>query len=148
MIQVIVEKKSAFIFTEARIKNLVTIAARVNKKIKGIVEIKIITEKSMRQLNRRYRGINKPTDVLSFAWDEVTEPKSIKRGYLGQLCVCPHYIKKQAKRFEVSVPEESARSLVHGLLHVAGYDHVTVAGAKTMFAYQEKIIDLFLKAKV
>lgn len=113
-------------------------AARLVKKIKGRIEVIVAGDAAVRNLNRRYRGINKTTDVLSFAWGE---DKTMPGGaYLGQIYLSYPRIRRQARAFKAPVAEEFARMLIHGLLHIAGYDHVRAAAAKRMFALQEKII--------
>ncbi len=142
MIQSVIIKEAPLDFVSvAEIELALTIAARRNKQIKGWVEITLVKESVIKQLNKHYRGINRPTDVLSFAWSEVTEPIHSSKNHLGQLSVCPSYIKRQAKRFDATAREEFFRSLTHGLLHLAGYDHLTKKDSSVMFAEQEKIID-------
>lgn len=104
----------------------------------GIVEIGLVGEKRMRTLNRRYRGVNRPTDVLSFPWQ--TTATARRQELLGQLYLCFSHVERQARRCGVPAREEFTRSLVHGLLHLAGYDHVTAAGARTMFVRQEAAV--------
>lgn len=116
---------------------MVKVAAKAEKKIRGRVEINLVGEKEMKNINRHYRGINQPTDVLSFAWHE---ERVLPSALLGQLYLCYSYINRQAKRFKVSVKEEFTRSLVHGLLHLVGYHHLKKTEAKRMFSLQEKIV--------
>lgn len=70
----------------------------------------------IRELNREYRGKDKPTDVLSFPMDDEC--------MLGDIVISIEKAVSQAGEFGVSFDEEMARLLVHGLLHLAGYDHV------------------------
>ncbi len=70
----------------------------------------------IRELNREYRGKDKPTDVLSFPMED--------EHLLGDIVISTEKAASQAVEFGVTVGEEMARLLVHGLLHLAGYDHV------------------------
>jgi len=70
----------------------------------------------VRELNREYRGKDKPTDVLSFPMGDSY--------LLGDIVISIEKAASQANEFGVSFDEEMARLLVHGLLHLAGYDHV------------------------
>jgi len=70
----------------------------------------------VRELNREYRGKDKPTDVLSFPMGDAY--------LLGDIVISTEKAASQAIEFGVSFDEEMARLLVHGLLHLAGYDHV------------------------
>jgi probable rRNA maturation factor len=130
----------------AEIKRAVLLASKLEKKIKGSVEIGVISKKEIKDINRRYRGINKPTDVLSFAWQEdefiLSNPKKQPQNQpLGQLYLCPEIIEEHAKRFEVTKKEEFFRMLIHGMLHLVGYDHDLPGRAKKMFSLQEKILE-------
>ncbi len=117
--------------------------ARYEKKIQGEVEIHVVTAGEIQKLNKQFRGINKPTDVLSFGWQE--DGTVLPGGMLGQVYLCYGYISQQARRFKVSAREEFVRMLIHGLLHVVGYDHQEAGEAAIMFTQQEKIIKKIVK---
>lgn len=102
------------------------------------VSIHTVGKQRIRTLNRLFRGIDRPTDVLSFPANDVPQNNDIDA---GDVFVCPEYIQKQAKRFEVSFQEEFDRMLIHGILHLRGYDHVTKKQAKRMFAIQEHLCE-------
>ncbi|MEK7131434.1 MAG: rRNA maturation RNase YbeY [Patescibacteria group bacterium] len=114
----------------------------IQKKVKlnGGLEVNIVGDKEMKGLNFRYRGKNKTTDVLSFAWQE---DKIIKTKNLGQIYICYPQIARQAAELSVNVKEEFARMLTHGLLHIVGYDHIEKQDAKKMFKIQEEIVCLY-----
>ncbi len=131
-------------FSEPEIKRMVAIAQRFEKKIKTAVEINIVSNKIIQDLNRRYRGLNKPTDVLSFSWQE---DASVPAQSLGQLYLAYPYIVQQAKRFGVTPKMEFSRMLSHGLLHLTGHDHSKEAEAAKMFALQEKMVAAITAAK-
>ncbi len=114
------------------------LAARYERKIRGTVEIIIVGDRRMRTLNRLHRGLDRPTDVLSFAWSE--DRSGPPSPLLGQLYLDYIYIIRQAKRFKVSHREEAVRMAAHGLLHLAGHDHKQSVEAKKMFDLQEKIV--------
>jgi probable rRNA maturation factor len=111
---------------------------------KGFLSIHCIGDRRMRTLNRRYRGIDRTTDVLSFAIQEGeeffvgTQDDSVLE--LGDIFISIPQISRQAKRFGISEKEEFTRMLVHGVLHVLGYDHVHPKDAQKMFFLQEKIL--------
>src|SRR3989344_2439350 len=115
----------------------------IQKKVKvnGELEVNIVGEKEMKDLNFRYRGKNKVTDVLSFAWQE---DKLIKTKNLGQIYICYPQIVRQAKQYTVKVKEEFARMLTHGFLHIMGYDHIKKKDAVKMFKIQEDIVNVFI----
>jgi len=78
------------------------------------LSLALIGEKRMRELNRKYRKKNKVTDVLAF---------SEKEFGLGEVIVCPKKVKENAKKYNSNFRIELARVLVHGILHLLGYDH-------------------------
>ena len=126
---------------EVSVDKIVSLAARAEKKIHGTVEVTIVGEKKIKALNLKYRGKDKVTDVLSFSW---LEGGKMPGDFLGQIFICYPQIVRQAEEYKVSVEEEFARMLVHGLLHLVGYDHVKENEAKKMFVLQEKIIKKYL----
>lgn len=101
------------------------------------VEIVIISDSEMRKLNKIWRGIDKTTDVLSYAWNE---DKKIKSVSIGQVFISYPQVARQAAEYYIPVRTEFSRMLVHGLLHLMGFDHQEEKEAEKMFDYQEKII--------
>jgi len=82
-----------------------------NKKKLGL-SVALLSPAEIKELNRRYRRKNKPTDVLSFRYDDC-----------GEIAICLSEVRKNAARFGSSSREELAKVLIHGLLHLLGYDH-------------------------
>jgi len=96
----------------------------------------------MRRLNRAFRGKDKTTDVLSFP---LLEGKRLAVGGkgtfpLGDVVVSLPQARRQAKARGVRVKDELALLLVHGVLHLLGYDHATKAQEKRMFGLQDQIL--------
>ena len=86
------------------------------------VAVIIVGPKRMKELNKLYRKKNSPTDVLSFRYDDS-----------GEVVLCLREIKKNAKRFNAQFQEELVRVLIHGVLHLFGYDHEkSETGARKM----------------
>ncbi len=112
-------------------------------KVNGEVEVNIIGDKEIKDLNNRYRGLNKVTDVLSFAWQE---DEVVKTNYLGQIYISYPQIVRQAKELSIDTDEEFVRMLTHGFLHIIGHDHLKKKEAEIMFKIQEDIVEecLFL----
>jgi len=82
----------------------------------------------MRRLNRRYRGTDHETDVMSFALE--TGPVDGLR-YLGELVVAPFVAHENSYRWRISPEGEIRKLLVHGMLHLLGYDHEADNGEMT-----------------
>lgn len=92
----------------------------------------------MKSLNYAERGVNRPTDVLSFPIVEKTD--LFDTSDAGDIFMCPRYIQAQARRFAVSYREEFERMLIHGILHLFGYDHQKKKEAQEMFRIQEMLL--------
>lgn len=137
MIKVDLNSSVKNIWTQKKLQKIGEKIALKEKKIKGDVEINIIGDKEMINLNYHYRGKKKPTDVLSFAWQE---DKKIETNFLGQIYICLPQIKRQAKEYKITEDEELTRMLIHGLLHLVGHDHMNEKQAKKMFKLQEDTI--------
>lgn len=89
----------------------------------------------IRELNRDYRNMDRPTDVLSFPMDD--------KYLLGDIAISVEKAEKQAREFKVTKDEEIGRLLVHGILHLIGYDHVKGGRqAKAMKAKEEEMMGL------
>jgi probable rRNA maturation factor len=82
--------------------------------------IAFVSDKKIRELNRQFRGIDKATDVLSFPSDRPDE--------LGDIAVSVDTAAAQAKENGLKFDEEIAQLILHGLLHLSGYDHETDNG--------------------
>jgi probable rRNA maturation factor len=120
---------------EARLKQVLASCTRVLKP-KGSVYISVafVSEAQMRKLNRQWRGKYRVTDVLSFRYDE----EDLK----GEIVVSYAQAKRQAMAMGHSTRDEVCFLLVHGVLHLFGYDHEKPIEAKKMFTLQNKILQL------
>jgi len=79
----------------------------------------------MRDLNRRYRGKDYATDVLSFVYQDEMEDGS---PFLGEIVIAPEVALRQARRWKISLNRELHRLMLHGALHLLGFDHEADAG--------------------
>ena len=84
----------------------------------GELSVAFVGTKRMRGLNKKYRGKDKATDVLSFGARE-----GEKGAILGEIVICPDEVAKNSKKFSDSFEKELALCLIHGLLHILGYEH-------------------------
>lgn len=91
----------------------------------GDLAVRLVGEERMRELNRTWRRLDRPTDVLSFP-SGATDPAG--RRHLGDVAICVDVASSQARRRRHSLERELAILAVHGLLHVLGYDHETDEG--------------------
>ena len=108
------------------------------------VSVLLTDDSDIRQLNREYRGIDAPTDVLAFSMRE-GEDSDINPGLLGDLVVSLETAARQVLTRDGlsgtcgNLETETAVLTVHGMLHLLGYDHQTQEEAKIMFEKQERI---------
>lgn len=96
--------------------------------VEGAVDVAFVGDADMAELNQRFRGVPGPTDVLSFPggvddgqWPE--PPGADGAAFLGDLLICPAVARMHAEEDGIALEEELARLLVHGALHLLGYDH-------------------------
>ena len=93
----------------------------------GEVSVTLTNNAYIHELNRDYRGIDRPTDVLSFALRESEEPEIVdgpEADVLGELVISVERAEEQAKEYGHSLRREIAFLTVHGMLHLLGYDHM------------------------
>mgnify|MGYP000546817372 FL=1 len=102
----------------------------------------IINNEEIHKINKEYRGIDRPTDVISFALEDYKDIK-YENDYrvLGDIYISVDKVREQAKEYGHSEKRELAFLAVHGLLHLLGYDHMEKEDEKVMFSKQELILD-------
>ena len=111
-----------------------------------IFEISILLTgaKNMKYLNKKFRKINKDTDVLSFPAEEKNffkkGLKSKKKVYLGDIALSYQYIESITKKQNTSFDDYFKKMLVHGVLHLIGYEHDSFKKYKKMNLLEQKII--------
>ena len=91
------------------------------------VTIQLISDDSMARLNEKYRNKPGPTDVLSFPANGARPSRSVE--YIGDIAISPETARRNARRFSRSLPEEMRILILHGMIHLAGFDHETDHGA-------------------
>lgn len=105
------------------------------------ISIAVVGDKEMRGLNKKYRGKNKTTDILSFGERDTKDFIKIKDAYLGELVISFPEIRRQAKKEKKTIKNLLKKNLIHGILHLLGYEHEKGEGqAEEMFELQEKIL--------
>lgn len=103
-----------------------------------IVGLLVSGNREIQQMNRDYRGMDKPTDVLSFN-QNYTDPETGLE-YIGDIILAVPYAGIQAKRDGHSLDEELQLLAIHGVLHLAGFDHDTTAREKVMWQEQSRLL--------
>ena len=103
----------------------------------------LVSDRRMRELNRRFRQQDRTTDVLSFCSNDEPDPDGSR--YLGDLVICIPAAARQARDAGHSLARELRILLIHGYLHLLGHDHVTDGGA--MMRLQRKLVRRLLPAR-
>jgi probable rRNA maturation factor len=98
----------------------------------GSATVALVSDGHMRALNRDFRGLDKPTDVLSFR----TARKGGSRGYLGDIVISVETAERQASRRRSTLRRELEVLVLHGFLHLLGYDHETDHGEMRRIEYR------------
>ncbi|MBF0710152.1 MULTISPECIES: rRNA maturation RNase YbeY [unclassified Gemella] len=136
--------------TKDMLVNLLAIAAKLENIDTSSIEFSLsfVEEKDIQNINKEYRGIDKPTDVITFALnDEVEGELEIIGGeessYIGDIVVCTDKAKEQSKEYGHSYERELGFLAVHGFLHLLGYDHMNEEDEKIMFNKQDRILEKF-----
>ena len=123
------------------LEDLLNYALKKEKVQNAEFSIIFVDNEKIKEINRQYRGIDKVTDVISFALeDDRTFPISDIR-MLGDIFVSVDKMKTQAQEYGTGEKRECAFLIIHGLLHLLGYDHMTKDEEKIMFKRQEEILD-------
>jgi probable rRNA maturation factor len=133
-----------------QILELLTLAAEMeNITEESELSLTFVTNEKIHQINKEYRGVDRPTDVISFALEESVEEEieiigapSMPR-ILGDIIISIPKAKEQAMEYGHSFMRELGFLAVHGFLHLLGYDHGTKEEEKEMFTKQEKILTQF-----
>jgi len=118
-------------------------AAEVENVQNRSVSVQIVDDQTIQQLNRTYRQIDRPTDVLSFPlWEPDEEIMELPDEPipLGDIVISMPKARQQATEYGHSLERELGFLGVHGFLHLLGYDHQTSEEEKSMFAKQEAIL--------
>ena len=107
------------------------------------LSVLLVDEPTMSSYHEKYMGEPGPTDVLSFPMDELRPPEDDEEpplGLLGDIVLCPAVTDRQAREHDRTAREEAEYLLVHGLLHLLGYDHAEPAEKAEMFGLKDKIL--------
>lgn len=142
---------------------LLQIAGKNEAFERGIVTLTLTDDEGITELNRQYRGLDKPTDVLSFSllegeeadiafedeyesseedsdWQDEGKPQDPFADLLGDIVISVPRAEAQAEEYGHSVERELGFLFVHGFLHLLGYDHEDEDGEREMVAKQEAVL--------
>ena len=97
------------------------------------VSVIFVNSEEIHTMNKQYRDIDRPTDVLSF--------EEYEDDYLGEIFICEEKVYEQAISYNHSNEREFAFLLTHGLLHLLGYDHIEKEDEEVMFKKQDELLN-------
>lgn len=120
----------------------------INKENNVEMSINFVDEERSHAINLKYRKQDRPTDVISFAIEDGEDQLDLSffakdpdfQEDIGDLFMCPSVIKRHSKEYGTGFDREFGYTVVHGFLHLNGYDHIKPGEAKTMFAIQGKVL--------
>ncbi|CAM4087495.1 rRNA maturation RNase YbeY [Vreelandella rituensis] len=104
---------------------------------RGELTIRFVEDDESRELNHTYRDRNKPTNVLSFLFES---PPEIDLPLLGDLVICPAVVDSEASEQHKTPVHHYAHMVIHGTLHLLGYDHIEDAQAEVMEQQERDIL--------
>jgi probable rRNA maturation factor len=139
IVQRVVQSKS--LPTTAKLKRWAT-GVLTNKLSHAELTIRIVDKQEITELNSTYRHKNKPTNVLSFPFDMPPELKD-ETPILGDIIICAEVIAEEAEAQEKTLEAHWAHMVVHGTLHLLGFDHENDQDAEVMEAEEIKILQTF-----
>lgn len=127
---------------------LLSAKKEIGKSNEQEISINFVTPEKIHEINKKYRGKDRPTDVISFAIEDgedndlmaqiLDDPDFVED--IGDLFICIDVVKKQAVNYETGFDREFGYTLVHGYLHLNGYDHIEDDEAEEMFSIQGKVL--------
>jgi probable rRNA maturation factor len=139
MVNVQVAEQMVSPLAEAQIQRVVLEALhQAGSTVDVDLAVVLTDDQELHRLNREYLGIDAPTDVLSFPAG-FTDPDT-KQPYLGDILISFERARQQAETNQHTVQQELLLLIVHGVLHLLGYDHAEEEEKRRMWSLQEKIL--------
>ena len=101
----------------------------------GVLNVVFVNDAHIHSLNKEYRKIDKPTDVLSFNYQD-----EVGGELVGEVYISVETAERQAKEYKHTLSDELHKLFVHGFLHIHGYDHENDEDYAVMSALEEKVL--------
>lgn len=125
-----------------KVNELISYAVKREKLENAIFNVIIVDNNKIHELNKEYRGIDRVTDVISFALEDFHDI-DLEIRMLGDIYISYEKAKEQADYYGHSYLRELSFLTIHGLLHLLGYDHMKKEDEEIMFKKQEVILNEF-----
>lgn len=142
-VNIILKTKEKLPVSDRKIEQILNIAAK-ELKIKNSAELSILIagDQKIKKLNKQYRNKDKVTDVLAFSQiegEDLVLPQE-QENYLGEIIICFPQIKRQAKKINQLVKDELILLIIHGFLHLLGYDDQKDKDYQKMKKIEDKLL--------
>jgi probable rRNA maturation factor len=121
-------------------KNIIAAVLKSQEVDNVVVTLIITNDEAIAHINKTYRKKKGPTDVISFAYREAPMPHVTTKEHLGDIFISLETAQRQAMEYGVTLKEELKRLLIHGVLHLLGYDHEQSSYKKRKMQKKEKEI--------
>lgn len=140
MIKINLVNEYSFSFNLLKVTKKIAKAINKEEKLKGkhYISIIIVDNEKIHEINKEYRNIDRPTDVISFA---LGDGEAVLPEELGDIFISFEKANEQAKEYGHSLLREVSFLITHGILHLLGYDHQIKEDEERMFKKQEIILE-------
>jgi len=126
---------------EDRVRRMASAVLCKERRGGGRVNIVLATDADLVDLNSRYRGRDGATDVLSFHMGGDEYPSPEEEQVIGEVYISLDRAQQQAREYKVNLDKEVDRLVIHGMLHLCGYDHENANDARMMKEKEEKLLE-------
>ena len=135
------EKRIPHQVVEKRVNEILALFSKDDVEL----SISFVSDDEIQELNKQWRNIDSPTDILSFVQSDNVDdmdfwPTDNESNILGDMVISIKAIERNCENFNVSFDEEVDRLLIHGILHLLGHDHKTNDKDEPMLVLQEEIL--------
>lgn len=123
------------------VRKFIDFALKDQKLDNVVFNVIIIDNEEIHKINKEYRGIDRPTDVISFALEDDDTFVVMDKRILGDIYISIDKAREQATEYGHSLLRELCFLTIHGILHLLGYDHMKESEEKIMLELQERILN-------
>ena len=102
------------------------------------INVRIMDDKEMRELNKKFRGKDASTNVLSFTNEDISKPIT---GNLGDIAISYEFVKNESEELDVDFDDHMIHMLIHGIYHILGFDHESNTMAEVMENKEIKLLE-------
>lgn len=139
-----VDNEYESIYNELLVKTI----KKLKIKCDPVVSVSIVDKETIHSINREYRNVDRPTDVISFAFLDNEKDRNAILNHkgmvvLGDIYICHEVANEHAKEYGNTLGREMRFLFVHGILHLLGYDHMKKEDEEIMFPLQEEILKIW-----